>query len=333
MDYVAKLEANERKELFEATAGRAGMRPTVVEKDFWVCYMLKHLFNDCKYNKSFVFKGGTSLSKAYHLIERFSEDIDLILDWRNIITDNSNPWSERSKTKQDQYNKKINKEAAEFYRNELVPTLNKEISNKLGKGNWFEVDAEDEMIVNFLYPSLFDAEYIVPHVKLEIGPLAEWTPSHITTIEPFAAEWYPKLFKEKSTDVLTIDAERAFWEKITILHKLAKFLENKVVPSRYSRHLYDVYCLGNSKLKEEALKRKKILEDDIVFKQKFYYAKSAHYETATIDKVMLVPRDEILKELEKDYKAMGIMFYGDVPEFNTIIEFLKKLESEIHGLK
>ena len=99
MREVAKLPVKDRTELFQATAIKMGMLPNVVEKDFWVCFMLDHLFHDCQYKKAFVFKGGTSLSKSYHVIERFSEDIDLILDWRKIITDEGNPWSERSKTK------------------------------------------------------------------------------------------------------------------------------------------------------------------------------------------------------------------------------------------
>lgn len=76
--------------------------------------MLVHLFHDCKYKNAFAFKGGTSLSKSYHVIERFFEDIDLILDWRKIINDEVNPWKERSKTKQDNFNKQINSEAAKY---------------------------------------------------------------------------------------------------------------------------------------------------------------------------------------------------------------------------
>lgn len=160
-------------------------------------FLLDHLFHDCKYKDMFVFKGGTSLSKSYHVIERFSEDIDLILDWRKIINDESNPWDERSKTKQDTYNKQINKAAAEFYRDELVPVLNKELTQKLGDGEWVSVDSYDEMVVNFMYPRDFELEYIVPVVRLEIGPLAEWLPSHKTVIEPFVAEKYPDVFEQK----------------------------------------------------------------------------------------------------------------------------------------
>jgi len=106
------------------------------------------------------------------------------------------------------------------------------------------------MIIDFIYPQIFKTEYIIPHVRLEIGPLAEWIPSHLTAISPFVAEQYEKLFTQKSTDILTIDVERTFWEKITILHKIANFPENKTLPHRYARHLYDVYCLGNSDYKK-----------------------------------------------------------------------------------
>ena len=332
MRKIARLSNEERQELFEATAIKMGMRPEVIEKDFWVCFMLDHLFHECEYRDAFVFKGGTSLSKAYHVIERFSEDIDLILDWRKIIRSASDPWDERSKTKQDSYNKQINKDAAMFYRDSLVPCLNRELSHKLGEGNWVEVDADDEMVVNFVYPQLFETEYIIPHVRLEIGPLAEWMLSHITSIIPFAAEQYGQLFEQRSTDILTIDAERTFWEKITILHKMANFPEGKTLPHRYARHLYDVYCLGNSDIKKSAFERKELLEKDVAFKQKFYYAKSAHYETATLQEIKLIPTENIMQPLRADYAAMANMFYGTAPAFDEILKYLTELEMEIHSL-
>ena len=332
MKKVACLSNEERQELFQATAIKMGMRPEVIEKDFWVCFMLDHLFHECEYKDAFVFKGGTSLSKSYHVIERFSEDIDLILDWRKIIKDESDPWEERSKTKQDKYNKQINKEAAMFYRDCFVPKLNEELINILGSGIWVEVDADDDMVVNFIYPQIFDTEYIMPHVRLEIGPLAEWMPSHITSIVPFAAEQYDKLFEQKHTKVLTIDVERTFWEKITILHKIANFSDGKILPHRYARHLYDVYCLGNSEFKKRAFERKDLLEKDVVFKQKFYYSKSAHYETATLQSINLIPTENMLQSLKNDYAAMENMFYGQFPSFEDILKYLSELEIEIHNL-
>lgn len=332
MKDIAKLQIKERTELFQATAISMGMQPDVIEKDFWVCFMLDHLFHDCMYKNAFVFKGGTSLSKSYHAIERFSEDIDLILDWREIINDELNPWEERSKTKQDVFNKQINSDAARFYENELVPRLNMELKEKLGEGEWVSVDADDEMVVNFYYPQIFEAEYLRSCVKLEIGPLAEWMPSHETTVMPFAAEKYPDIFVQKETSVLTIDVERTFWEKLTILHKIANFPKGKPLPARYARHLYDVYNLGNSWVKDSAFARKELLEKDVVFKQKFYYAKGAHYETATLDSIELLPAQEVLGALEEDYQAMRNMIYGNIPEFEEILAFLEKLQKEVHGL-
>lgn len=332
MREVAKLPVKDRTELFQATAIKMGMLPNVVEKDFWVCFMLDHLFHDCQYKKAFVFKGGTSLSKSYHVIERISEDIDLILDWRKIITDEGNPWSERSKTKQDQFNKQINAEAARFYENEFVPKLNKELEKKLGDGEWVAVDSEDEMVVNFYYPQIFESEYLRSCVRLEIGPLAEWMPSHETVVSPFAAEKYPDVFTQKETSVLTIDVERTFWEELTILHKIANFPEGKVLPARYARHLYDVYNLGNSWVKESAFARKELLEKDVTFKQKFYYAKGAHYETATLNSIELMPSDGVLDALKADYNAMRNMIYGEIPEFEEILNYLNALQEEVHKL-
>ncbi len=332
MKKIAKLSIKDRTELFQATAVKMGMQPNVVEKDFWVCFMLDHLFNDCQFKNAFVFKGGTSLSKSYHVIERFSEDIDLILNWRKIITKEENPGIQRSKTKQDIFNKQINAEAAEFYKCELVPKLNNELEEKLGEGDWISVDIEDEMVINFFYPQIFETEYLRSCVRLEIGPLAEWMPSHVTIISPFVVKEYPDLFIQKETRVLTIDVERTFWEKLTILHKIANFSEGKVLPARYARHLYDVYMMGNSWVKEDAFKRKELLEKDVAFKQKFYYAKGAHYETATLKSIELLPGKETRKELLEDYTAMRNMIYGEIPEFEDILVFLEKLQEEIHEL-
>ena len=163
--------------------------------------------------------------------------------------------------------------------------------------------------------------------------MAEWMPSHETTVTPFAAEKYPDIFSQKETSVLTIDVERTFWEKLTILHKIANFPESKTLPARYARYLYDVYNLGNSWVKESAFDRKVLLEKDVAFKQKFYYAKGAHYETATLRSIELFPREAVLSALQEDYQAMRNMIYGNIPEFEEILEFLEKLQEEIHGLE
>lgn len=272
------------------------------------------------------------MSKSYHLIERFSEDIDLILDWRKIAGAGENPWEERSRTKQDVFNKKTNKAAAEFFANDLVPALNNELGRDLGDGQWCSVDEQDSMVVNFYYPQIFELSYLRSCVRLEIGPLAEWVPSHETEITPFAAERYPSLFEKRSTSVLTVDAERTFWEKATILHKIANFPESKQLPPRYARHLYDVYCMGNSDIKEKAFARKELLKKDVAFKQKFYYAKSAHYETATLQDITLLPPERMHAALKADYASMRNMIYGKMPGFEELLGYLAGLQEEVHNL-
>ena len=104
---IAKSSDTEREVLFGNAADKAGIsNPSIVEKDFWVCFTLDYLFHKSPWPQSFIFKGGTSLSKAYHAIERFSEDIDLIMDWRLLGYGINEPWEERSKTQQDKLHKK-----------------------------------------------------------------------------------------------------------------------------------------------------------------------------------------------------------------------------------
>lgn len=115
------------------------------------------------------------------------------------------------------------------------------------------------MVINFCYPQIFKSAYLRSSVRLEIGPLAEWLPSHKGKIIPFVAEKFPTLFEQKETFALTIDVERTFWEKLTILHKISNFPKDKTLPSRYARHLYDVFNMGNSWVKEKAFSKKNCL--------------------------------------------------------------------------
>ena len=160
------------------------------------------------------------------------------------------------------------------------------------------------MVVNFYYPQIFEAEYLRSSVRLEIGPLAEWMPSHETAVIPFAAEKYSDIFLQKETSVLNIDVERTFWEKFIILHKIANFPEGKNLPARYARHLYDVYNPGNSWIKESAFDRKEVLEKDVAFKQKFYYAKGAHYKTATLGSIELLPGEPVHSALQEEVHGL-----------------------------
>ena len=332
MIHVANLSETDRRALFLNTAEKKNLHPAVVEKDFWVCYLLDHLFHRNQYQKSFVFKGGTSLSMAYHLIERFSEDIDLILDWRTIQFQTDEIWSPRSNTKQDQFNKAMNQAAVTFIGGDLKSSLIQSMRSELSFVPDLSVDAEDSQVLNFYYPHIFQEDYIRPEIRLEIGPVAEWTPSHQVEICSMAAREYTRIFESPSTMVLTVDVERTFWEKATILHKIAHFPESKKLPPRYARHYYDLYMMYHSSVKDDAFKRKELLLKDIAFKSKFYYSKSASYETATLSGIKLAPPERLISEISMDYDRMKNMIYGEKPDFETILRDVSLLEDEIHNL-
>lgn len=113
------------------TASKIGVSEAVIEKDYWVSFILDYLFNENKWSKFFTFKGGTSLSKCFGLIERFSEDIDLVLDWIVLGYKLNEPWFERSKTQQDMFNKKLNLKTQDFIKNKLAPEIYKDL-NEIG---------------------------------------------------------------------------------------------------------------------------------------------------------------------------------------------------------
>lgn len=121
MRKVANDSSEELQQLFSETAIRRKLTPGVVEKDFWVCWMLDYLFNVSKLKETFEFKGGTSLSKAFGIIERMSEDIDLILDWRALGLNDADLWMERSNTKQGKFVEQINRDTATYLRDVLQP--------------------------------------------------------------------------------------------------------------------------------------------------------------------------------------------------------------------
>ncbi len=332
MKKVALLNKEDKMVLFTNTGRKKTMHPSIIEKDFWVCYTLDYLFHHSPWKNAFIFKGGTSLSKAYHVIERFSEDIDLILDWRLVNDLRTDPWDDRSKTQQDKFNKHINQKTASFLREQFVPIMKQDFERDLGSNIDISIDTEDEQTVNFAYPQIYEDQYLRPEIRLEIGPLAEWLPHHGQVIRSYASEEYEKVFEQPDTTVQTVDAQRTFWEKTTILHKVANRDISKPFPRRYARHYYDLYCMYLSKIKNSAFEQKELLERDVLFKKKFYYSGMAGYETAKIGEMQLLPRKEDITALKNDYEQMKEMLFGYVPKFEEIMIAITALQDEINKL-
>lgn len=330
---IIKASDEEKQILFQNTAEKMKMHPAIIEKDFWVVALLDYLFHICPWKHAFTFKGGTSLSKGYQLIKRFSEDIDLILDWRVLGYGENEPWEERSKSKQEQFNKEANQKAEIFLREQLLPVLQKELSEYFSIEANVYIDEDDAQTINFQYPQLYTNQSILQVVRLEIGALAAWTPAASVSIQSYVAECYGDIFQKKTTEILTVRPERTFWEKATILHHEANRPENSLMPSRYSRHYYDLYCMLNSGVKETALKNIDLLYKVVEFKQKFYPRNWAHYEDAKPGTLKLCVPEYRITELEKDYQQMKEMLYGNIPEFGTILNDIRILEKAINQIK
>ncbi|MDE6454818.1 MAG: nucleotidyl transferase AbiEii/AbiGii toxin family protein, partial [Dysosmobacter sp.] len=143
MKEIALRERKEREELFLVTAREINLPEAMVEKDFWVCWTLDYLFHDCPWAERLAFKGGTSLSKCFGLIQRFSEDIDLILDWRLLGYKKDEPWAERSKTQQDKFNKTANIRTEEFLRETFLPQLQTDFEKLLGDEFFLCIEEND----------------------------------------------------------------------------------------------------------------------------------------------------------------------------------------------
>ena len=319
--------------LFRNAAGKIGLHEAIVEKDFWVCLTLDYLFHSCKWKDAFTFKGGTSLSKCYGLIKRFSEDIDLILDWRVLGYGMNEPWEQRSNTKQDAFNKEANTKAEKFLADELLSAFREDMGRIIGEEAKFYILSEDPQTVCFQYPKIFENNNTLQIIRLEIGALAAWTPSVSKVITPYVAQAYNRIFSKPNTIIRTASAERTFWEKVTILHHEANRPENLAMPVRYSRHYYDLYCIGNSQIKKSAFCNIDLLKRVTDFKMKFYPRKWAHYELAVPGTLRLIPPEYRFAELRKDYIGMANMMFGDYPDFDSLMLFIGELEKEINLLR
>lgn len=325
MDKIAQFTASERQEIFAEAAAQLSVIPAIVEKDFWVSWTLGKLFSHSSLKDQLMFKGGTSLSKIYQVIERFSEDIDLILNWQNLTA--NDPMLEASKTKDDKTAKELNQQAQIFIAQTLLP----QIAQLLSPLCQCQLDNSDPYVINVTYPASFPDAYLRPEIRLEIGPMAAWTPHENKPITCMTTSVFPHLLTHALPSVNVISAQRTFWEKATILHAEAFRSEGKPQPPRYSRHYYDLYRLMNTEIKKLALEDHALLAQVVTFKRRFYQCSHCHYELAQVGTFKLIPPDSVLTMVRKDYQAMREMIYGNYPSFDEIITSLAELEHQING--
>ncbi len=339
MDEVANFTAEQRKSIFLETGNAIGLDVHLVEKDFWVCWTLKQLFTIPELKGHLIFKGGTTLSKVYGIINRFSEDIDLTIE-RTAFDFADNPEAATSKKKREQVIREMMKACSRFICGKLRNLLFKQIESQLGKpqkDSWWDItiyqNDSDRQTLQFHYPVVGkNSEYNPSAVRLEFGSKSDIWPVKTAKVISYAAEQFPHAFNNPEGEVIALCATRTFWEKATILHQVAHWPKNKPLLHRYSRHYYDMAMLADSKFCNEALKDLDLLSRVVEHKIMYFRCGWADYGTAMPDTFKLIPSSLILAELEKDYKLMEPMIFGNLPKFVDIIKKLTELEQKINAL-
>jgi len=337
MNKVATTSRTHRADIFAATAERMQLHPVNVEKDFWVCWLLKQLFTIPKLRGWLTFKGGTSLSKCFNLIHRFSEDIDLAVNFEQLgFTGHKDPRrDDMSYTKRQPLLDEMLGVCRTYIGGPFVTSLRSRITEVLGDTGWgLNVSSRDANTVEFEYPPAIDArlDYIRPRIILELGTHAEPIPHDDFTVRPFAADEFPDLFEDPDCQVATVLARRTFWEKATILHaEYFRSLEKPLLP-RYSRHYADLAVMAGAAVKVEALTDLDLLHRVCQHKDRFYHCGWARYLEAKPGSFHLTPRSERIAELKRDYQDMRVMFLAEAPSLDEILDQLSTLEDEINRM-
>lgn len=341
---IAATEA-ERRDIFLAAANRLGTTIQNVEKDFWVCWTLDALFNGLpKEGPRLLFKGGTSLSKAFGLISRFSEDIDITVFRHDIgqpasIEELESLSGKKRRTRLDAIRDACCTYIGGPFRKDLSQLVcqclsDAKIPQEHGR---VEVDEADEtgQSLLFWYPSVVETpgEYVRSAVKIESGAKSALDPHQETTVIPYIAEDVSN-FDLHVGAVTTVNAERTFWDKVVILHGQRRWFERRGElrhgGQRVSRHYYDVFKLMDSNAGKLALANFALGVDCARHARMFFFSADYDLEHAMPGTLSICPTDDMKAALQRDYAAMSGMIFGEVPRFEEILVALSELEAHLN---
>ena len=326
------LPADERRLYFEQAAVRRDVSPVVLEKDFWVCWLLGILF-ESEFAGSLVFKGGTSLSKVFGVIDRFSEDIDLSLSPAFLKL----PEAVTSRNQANKWMTRAEAACGAAVRDRIGPAMEAAVEGVLGKRErtWFEFLTEpntNSPVLLFHYPSSQPAgfEYLRRSVKLEFGSLTDQQPVGRHPTRPWVAEVLPEAFSDWRCEVVALEVERSFWEKATILHTEYHRPADKPTPDRFSRHYADTAALAKHPAAKIALDQHELRSRVVAWKSQFFGSSWANYDQAKPGTFRLVPPPARLPALRRDYQAMRDMYLSEPASFDEILAILADLEKRIN---
>jgi hypothetical protein len=312
------LPDEKRKQTVIAAAYQSGLSEVALEKDYWVVLTLGAIFAMPEAEKAFAFKGGTSLSKGWNLIQRFSEDIDLAIK-RDFLGFSG----ELSKNK---INKGL-RPASESY---VTGAFTQELRQQLQGVECEITKGSDSSQVVISYRSLFPAAsngYLLPRVQIEAEARFVGEPAEPRTISSFVDDGF-------AFAIPTVKPERTFLEKIFLLHE--EFIQaNKTITERMSRHFYDLYQIfSQSQDAQLVLRNQDFYKESVALRVLFRPTGLAEADYAP-SKINILPPDELLPRLKADYQEMAqVMFYGGKPpSFETLLEKTAQLQTVINQLE
>ncbi|MFV1969141.1 MAG: nucleotidyl transferase AbiEii/AbiGii toxin family protein [Pirellulaceae bacterium] len=338
MDDVARFTAGDRRDLFTETAARRrSLGPAIVEKDFWVCWTLRRCFGLDDPPASLIFKGGTSLSKVYGLIDRFSEDVDLSFNRSDLgFAGEQDPATAPSRKQARLRVEELADVCRSVLSDDFMPKLSEAFSKELGERDWkLELDPDDPdgQTLLFEYPPGVEGQeepYVHPVVRLEFGARSDHWPAEAGSVTPYAAEVFGDQFQDAETEVLVLAAERTFWEKATILHAWHHAPAEKTFRDRQSRHYYDVVMLWHSDVRTKAMEQIELLEAVAKHKNVFFASAWAKYDEARRGTLRLLPPEHLRMRLKEDYERMQEMFFEEPPGFDSLLERLAEIEAVVN---
>lgn len=333
-DRYLSLSAQERLELLDAASRQSGLAPAILEKDYWVCKTLDVLFALPELGSHLVFKGGTSLSKVYGLIDRFSEDVDISFH-RDFLGfgEEHDPEAATGK-EQSRRIEALQQACRDCIRERLHPRLSEAVTAMLGgtEGWSLEIDPLDAQTLLFHFPQAGGPglAYIAPSVRIELGARSDHWPSEEREIRSYLGEAFDPAIGRAA--VRSLAAERTFWEKATLLHAEAHRPIDKPMPTRYARHYHDLARLAATPVTERALADTALRERVIAHKTVYFRSGWARYDLAQPTSFRLLLPESRINALESDHEAMIPMFFNPPPAIAEVLDTLAKLETRIRSL-
>jgi hypothetical protein len=326
------LKAREQSQIYRALAPRLGRSPVVLEKDVWVCWVLRSMFT-MPDRLPMAFKGGTSLSKVFGAIARFSEDIDITLDYRG-LDGSFDPFAEGvSRSRLKRFSDDLKSFVCDHVQRVVAPHFERALAAEFDAGAFqVEVSADGEQ-VRVRYPTVLEApgDYVGNSVLIEFGGRNITEPNEEHEIRPDLAEHVLEL-EFPCSKVSVLSPARTFWEKVTLIHVECQRGEFRSGAERLSRHWYDLAMLADLTHGQAAVADRKLLVDVVKHKKVFYNASYANYDACLAGELRLIPGDSALAALRDDFQRMieAGMFIGAPPRFDTIVDRLRALETSVN---